>query len=115
MISVPFLIPEVHAGFSEATGVLRLEDEFLVFHVQTETLGMFKQDAETIKIEISALYDVRHERGVFKDKLFIRPKKQQLLDVMPGKHGIEVQLKIKRKHRTTALILVDTVRRRLSR
>ncbi|TDI71135.1 MAG: hypothetical protein E2O85_02505 [Bacteroidetes bacterium] len=115
MLSLPFEIPDVHAGFSEAKGVLRMEDEFLVFQVQTVTLGMFKEDPETIKIEIGALIDVRHERGLFRDKLYIRPKKLQLLDAMPGKHLLELRLKIRRKHRASALILVDSLRRRLNR
>ena len=114
MLSIPFEIPEVHAGFSEVKGVVRLEDEFLVFQIQTVTLGMFKGDPETIKIEVGAIYDIRHERGLFRDKLYIRPKKLQLLEAMPGKHGVEVQLKIRRKYRSSALILADAVRRRLN-
>ena len=112
-MNIPFEIPEVHLGFSESKGVVGIEDEFLVFQFQTVTLGLFKQDPETIKIEIEALYDLRHERGLVKDKLFIRPKKLQLLEAMPGKHSIEIRLKVRRKYRSKALILVDTVRRRL--
>ncbi|NNE34020.1 MAG: hypothetical protein HKN13_02215 [Rhodothermales bacterium] len=113
MISIPFEIDEIHGGLSEAKGVLRLEDEFLVFQVQTITLGMFKQDPELIKIEIAALEEIRFEKKLVSDRIYIRPKKLQLLDVMPGKHGIEVALKIKRKNRTRALILVDAVRREI--
>ena len=112
MISIPFEISEVHAGFSEAKGILRMEDEFLVFQVQIVTLGMFKQKPEIIKIEFSAIDEIRHERRLVSDRLYVRPKRVQLLDVMPGKHAIEVKLKIKRKYRTRMLLLVDAVRRR---
>ncbi len=112
MISIPFEISEVHAGFSEAKGIVRIEDEFLVFQVQTVTLGMFKQDPEIIKIELAALEEIRLETRLVNDRIYIRPRKIELLEVMPGKHGIELMLKVKRKHRTSALLLVDTVRRR---
>jgi len=112
MISIPFEIEDWNAGITEAEGIVRIEDDFLVFQVQTVTLGLFKQDPEIVKIELSALSEIRFERRFFKDRIYIQPKKLELLEVMPGKHGIELMLKVKRKHRTSSLLLVDEVRRR---
>jgi hypothetical protein len=112
MISVPFEISEVHAGFSEARGIMRLEDDFLVFQVQVVTMGLFKRSPETIKIEFGAIDEVRLEKRLVSDRVYIRPRRLRFLEVMPGKHAMEVRLKVKRKHRTRALLLVDSIRRR---
>ena len=112
MISIPFEIDDWNAGITEAEGIVRIEDDFLVFQVQIVTLGLFKQDPEIVKIELTALNEIRLERRLIKDRIYIQPKKLELLEVMPGKHGIELMLKVKRKHRTKALLLVDAVRRR---
>jgi len=114
MLSVPFEISEVHSGFSEARGILRIEEEFLVFQLQVVTLSVFKRAPEIIKVEFAAIDEMRLERHLITDRLFIRPKKMKLLEVMPGKHPMEVKLKVKRKHRTRTLLLVDTFRRKRS-
>ena len=112
MVSIPFEISEVHAGFSEAKGIVRIEDEFLVIQVQIVTMGLFKQKPEIIKIEFAAIDEIRLEKRLISDRLYIRPKRLKLLEVVPGKHAMEVKLKIRRKHRTRTLLLIDAVRRR---
>jgi len=108
-MSIPFEISEIHAGFSEAQGTVRVEEEFLVFNIQMITMGMFKQPAETVKIELAALSDIRIEKRIFRDRVYIRPKTNMLLEAIPGKHLGEVKLLVWRKHRTSALSLIDDV------
>ena len=112
MAPIPFKIPDVHEGFSEAHGILYLDEEFLVFEVQTLTLGMIKQDPETIKVELAALHEVEFKPGLFSDRLLIRPKKLQLLAAMPGKHEGELKLKVKRAERARVLGFIREVERR---
>jgi len=108
-MSVPFEISEVHAGFSEVKGVLRTDDEFLVFDFRTITMGVYKRPAETIKIEFAALSDIRHEKRIFRDRLLVRPRTRQLLEAMPGKHLGEIKLKIWRRYRPSLGSLIDEV------
>jgi hypothetical protein len=108
-MSIPFEISDVHAGFSEAKGLIHVEDDFLVFNVQTITMGMFKQSPETIKIELAALSDIRLEKKIFRDRLYIRPKTNKLLDVIPGKHLGEIMVKVWRKHRPASMSMVDDI------
>ena len=109
MMSFPFEISEVHAGFSEVKGTLRLEDEFLVIEFQTITLGLYKRPAETIKIEFAALADVKIEKRIFRDRVLIRPRTRRLLEAVPGKHVGEVRLKVWRRYRPSVTGLVDEV------
>ena len=108
-MSIPFEISDIHAGFSEAKGLIHVEDDFLVFNVQTITMGMFKQSPETIKIELAALSDIRLEKKIFRDRLYIRPKTNKLLDVIPGKHLGEIMVKVWRKHRAASMSMVDDI------
>ena len=108
-MGVPFEISDVHAGFSEVKGTLRIEGEFLVFDFQVITMGMFKQPPEVVKIEISALSDARLEKRIVRDRIFIRPKTYQLIDAIPGKHLGDVKLKVWRKYRPSSINIVDEI------
>lgn len=109
MMSIPFEIPEIHAGFSEAKGIIRVEEEFLIFEFRMHTMGLFKQPFEVVKIEVAALSDIRLTKHIFRDRLYIRPKTERLLNTIPGKHLGEVKLLVWRKYRATALSLVDDI------
>lgn len=110
---IPFETPDIHHGFSEGKGFVYLDDEFLVFEVRIHTLGLFEQEAQVIKVEPAVIEAIRLERGLFSDKLCIRPRKIEVLDAIPGDHEIEVKLKVKRKHRLSAQQFVADVSNRI--
>ena len=110
-MSIPFKLPDLHGGFSEAEGFVRLESEFLVFEVQVAALGMFKDDVEIIKAEPGVIADINFDKGLFRDKIRILPSKFELLKAFPGKPMGEIILKTKRKHREIARLFVNDVRR----
>ena len=110
---LPVHLPDLHGGLTELKGVLYLDDQFLVLEIDTLLLGEFSQDEQIIKIEPSALLDVRLNRGLIQDRLCLRPKKRTLLEAVPGRHrGGEVQLRVWRTRRTQAERLVEQVRGR---
>ncbi len=95
---IPFRGPAV--GLREIRGEMYLEhDEFLVFEVQNALLGSFDVERHVIKVSPRALQDVRLGGRRFRDRLFVRPKRRNLLDAMPGSYEVELELRIKRKHR----------------
>lgn len=110
MASIPFDIPELDDGFSEATGLLFLEEEFLVFDLVVKKFGLFEQPRETVKAEFAVIDHIRLERGIFKDKICIVPKRLELLRAIPGKHKAELRLKVSKAYRDDVLDLIDTVR-----
>ena len=111
MRSIPFRLPDTDAGLTEIKGLLYLDDEFLVLEIETALLGEFRREQQVVKVEPAALEEVHLEHGVFRDRLRIRPRKRELLRVVPGKHLGELQLKIWKKYREPAERLVEAVRR----
>ena len=112
MSSIPFQLPDIHGGFTEIKGLLYLDEEFLVLEIETALIGEFNKKQQVIKVEPAALADIRLERGVIKDRLCIRPKRRELLEVTPGKYLGELQLKLWRKYRERAEQLVAQVQER---
>jgi len=110
-MSIPFELPDLHGGFSEAKGYLRMEPEFLVFEIQVAVLGMFKDDAQQIKVEPGVIADITFDKGVFKDKIRILPGKFELVKAFPGKPAGEIILKTKRRHRDVVRSFVNDIRR----
>ncbi len=114
MESIPFQLPDTNMGTTENSGLVYLDDEFLVFDLQSGLAGLTKNVSRTIKIEPAALVDVRFVQGRIKDALYIRPKKSELLEAMPGDHEVEVKLKIAKRHRRAAERLAGMILHRIS-
>jgi hypothetical protein len=105
MNRIPFTLPDV--GLREIRGLVYLEDGFLVLRIKNAVLGLADEKRDMIKIEPKALRDVRIERGLFRDRLVIRPRRADLLDAVPGEHPSAVTLRVGRKHRAALMRLVD--------
>ena len=107
--SVPFQLEDTNMGLTENFGLLYMEDEFLVFDLQSGLKGVTRWKRQLVKVEPKAINGIRLRHGKLKDTLLIKPKKNKLLQVIPGDHKIEVKLKIKKKHRSEAERLVQRV------
>ena len=114
--SIPFQLPDTNLGLTENKGRLYLDEEFLVFEVSSSLSGLTNKKQQTVKIEPDALEEIRLDRGLFKDRLLIRPKNRELFRVMPGMYQDKdtLTMTIWKKYRADAEHLVDAVRRRRS-
>lgn len=105
MDRVPFSLPEV--GLREVKGFVYLDDEFLVIEVESAVLGLADRERTTVKVAPSALESVRFTRGLFRDRLRIKPEKVDLLKTIPGDHATEIALRIPRKYRDLTARIAD--------
>ena len=112
--SIPFSIPSASQHFSEVTGLIYLDDEFLVFELQSGLPGLSRNSDDIIKIEPKALAHIHLNTALLKDVLYIRPKKEQLLTVIPGDRVEAVRLKINNTYRSEVKRLVEAVRRKMA-
>jgi hypothetical protein len=106
---VPFTLPDKHMGFTEVSGLAYIEDNFLVLDVLENSATGSTEDHHVIKIELKALLRVQYNPGVIKDVLIVRPKGPELLDALPGKNSVEVELSVRRRHREAAEALARRV------
>lgn len=107
--SVPFKLEDTNMGFTENSGLLYMDEEFLVFDIQSGLKGVTRAERQQVKVAPKAISGIRLKQGNTKDVLYIKPKKTKLLQVIPGDHKHEVKLKIKKKHRVAAERLVQRV------
>jgi hypothetical protein len=112
--SIDFALPDLHAGFTEIKGAVYLDDEFLVLDMEVASLAGLKKSDRIIKIEPRALSYIFLRRGLVKDKICLRPKRDDLLEAVPGSHRGDVQLRVWRTRRLDAKLLVQEVRRRMA-
>ena len=108
--SIPFLMPTASKDFAEIGGLLYTEDEFLVFEIQSGISGGSRKKDQIVKIEKKAIRFIDLSKAVLKDILSVQPKRQQLLDVLPGDHVDAVRLKINNTYRSEVERLIADVR-----
>ena len=116
VIRVPFTLPDV--GLREIEGMVGVEEGFVTIELTNKLLGLIDEDREIIKIEPTALREVRLQRRPFKDRLILAPKKRDLLDLIPGKHASDVRLRIWRTNRSDTeqlLIAIEALRQSAGR
>lgn len=107
MPGIPFTLPDM--GLREISGTIHLLDGMLVFDVVDALAGGFDKDHQVIKVAPSAIDEITLDRRLVRDRLFIRPKKDDLLKAMPGTHGVELPLRIWRNHRARVERLLEDV------
>ncbi len=81
-------------GLREIKGMLSLENGLLLIDITDSLMGEWDKDHQVIKIEYDALNEIGIAKGLFYDKLIIRPKRPQLLEMIPGEHPVDVELKV---------------------
>lgn len=108
MNRIKFTLPEVGLlELTEVEGIVWIEDGFLMLDIKQSLAGLVNTDSEMVKIEPGALKDIYLQRRWFKDRLVLVPKKRELLDVIPGKHLSDVQLRIWRSKRAEVERLIE--------
>ena len=107
MTRIPFEIDSNHGH--EITGLVFLEDEFLVFEVQVRKWSLYKEPQEKVKAELAVIEHIRFDTGFFSDKIFVVPKRSALLEAIPGDHKGELKLKVSKRYREAAMQFVTDV------
>jgi hypothetical protein len=95
------------------SGLLFLEEEFVVLEIQVVNFGLIKKQPEKVKAEYALVDSIRFEPGLFSDRIIIVPKKVEVLDAVPGSYKGEIVLKIEKRYRDDARrVVTETERRR---
>ena len=89
-----FLIPEVYAGFAEAQGLMRVDENTLMleFEIRDSLVGLLKSRIKEIKIPISEIDSVTLNKDWFKISLIIRTQKLSSLGDLPKQERGQIKL-----------------------
>lgn len=109
MNRVSFTLPDV--GLREIRGMAHVEDGFLVLSIEDALLGMADTQKTTVKVAPEAVADLRIDRGLFRDRLVLEPKRTDLLETIPGKHRTDVRMRVSRTQRRELEGLVEDFER----
>lgn len=104
MRTLPFSIENLNGGFMKVEGILRVEEENLVFEYQKKdaVVEAYQSELRTETISISELDMLEFKKGWFSGKLILHGKTARSFGDLPGKELTERVLKVKRKHRNLA-------------
>ena len=106
MRGIPFEV-ESSGGFSQSRGVVYVEDEDLVFEVQTTYIGFIQRAPEVYRVELTDLDEVRYKKGFLSDRVTLRTRPLEKLTAVPGAAQGELRLAVKRTHRGDLAVLLD--------
>jgi hypothetical protein len=104
IITLPFSVPDLLAGFAEGNGLAKGSPAELTleFVVKDSFLNLLKSGMKEIRIPRSEIDAVRFKRGWFGAKVCIRVKSLKWLADLPGCDSGEVTLHIARRDRDLA-------------
>jgi hypothetical protein len=116
MRSLPFSIENLNGGFMKVEGILRVEEENLVFEYQKKdaVVEAYQSDLKTVTISLSELDMLEYKKGWFSVKLILHGKRASSFGELPGKDLTERVLKVKRKHRNVAANISSNLNLKLS-
>ncbi len=105
MNRVAFTLPDV--GVREVKGMVYVDDGYLVIKVESAIAGLIDTEKDLVKIEPSALETLEIKRGIFRDRLVVKPKGMELLELIPGNHASAVELRVWTKYRNDLQAVVN--------
>ena len=115
-ITIPFSIPEVNSGFQMATGLLSMDEEYLVFEfqVQDNVIGLFKSDVKLVKVPLADIISIEYKKKLLSRNLLIRASSMIAVQDIPEAKSGEIKLKIHKKNAEAAAQLASSAMLRIS-
>lgn len=116
MRALPFTIEDLNGGFMKLEGILRVNEDQLMFEFQKKdaVLEAYQSELKTVEIPLAELEMLEFKKGWFSAKLILHGRSASSFRDLPGKDLIERVLKVKRKHRDIAASISSNLNLALS-
>jgi hypothetical protein len=102
---IPFKLPD--DGLREIKGLVYVDEGRLIVRAETAIIGLIGKETYTVTIPAGALEDLFLKKGLFRDRLVIRPLEIDVLESIPGEHIDQIELKVRKKYRRKVQDLVQ--------
>ena len=111
-ISLPFKITDVYEGLALTEGLLRINDNSLIFEFLTKdaVLGLIKTEVQQVTVAFEDIEEVNFKKSMFGNSLQIRLASLVIAQKIPAQKGSNVELNIARKDADIALSFVSNIR-----
>jgi hypothetical protein len=116
MRSLPFSIENLNGGFMKVEGILRVEEENLVFEFQKKDafVEAYQSELKTVTIPLASIDMLEFKKSWFSAKLILHGKRASSFGDLPGKELTERVLKVRRKHQNIAANISSNLNLKLS-
>lgn len=108
---VPFKLKDLYHGFAESEGLIKSDNDNLIFEFQTKDniIGVIKSDVKIVKIPLKEVYSIAIKKNFFYTKLIITFSNLSSTKLLPGGAQRELILSIEKKSRDECIQLVSKV------
>ncbi len=114
LLPLPFSVARVHAGLSEATGLARLTESGLTLEYQVRLLGLIRFGIREITVPFKEIAAVHLKKNLLQTRIVLQTRSLRTLGTMPGSRTGQLVLRVARRDRETAALLVSALRLHLS-
>ncbi len=114
LLPLPFSVARVHAGLSEATGLARLAESGLTLEYQVRLLGLIRFGIREITVPFGEIAAVHLKKNLLQTRIVLQTRSLRTLGTMPGSRTGQLVLRVARRDRETAALLVSALRLHLS-
>ncbi len=114
LLPLPFSVARVHAGLSEATGLARMTGAGLTLEYQVRLLGLIGFGIREITIPFGEIAAIHLKKNFLQTRIVLQTRSLRTLGGMPGSKTGQLVLRVARRNRETAALLVSAIRLHLS-
>jgi hypothetical protein len=114
LLPLPYSVARVHAGFSEATGLARMSHAGLTLEYQVRLLGFFRFAIREITVPFEEIAAITLKKNLLYTRIILQTRSLRTLSAMPGSKTGQLVLRVARRDRETAALLVSALRLHLS-
>ena len=98
---------EAYWGAARAVGTVAVQDTDLVLSVQTHVARVFTTRPQTLRVDLTDLDTVRHQRRLTCDVLELTVCDLEALRGVPGANGTTLRMDVQKRHRDLLRGLLD--------
>lgn len=114
LLPLPFSVARVHAGLSEATGLARMTEAGLTLEYQVRLLGLIRFGIREITVPFGEIAAIQLKKNLLQTRIVLQTRSLRTLGAMPGSRTGQLVLRVARRDRETAALLVSALRLHLS-
>jgi|GEM_PF-2503107 len=114
LLPLPYSVARVHAGFSDVNGLARMTHVGLTLEYQIRLLGFFRFGIHEITIPFEEIAAITLKKNMLHTRIILQTRSLRTLAAMPGSKTGQLVLRVSRRDRETAALLVSALRLHLS-